>query len=120
MLQAPPANRMLLLARFTALVSGLIIVALVALFLIDNPYGSQGINTSTRAIMIGLIVLAWISMIAAWYGKVVVLLVSFVIGFVLGFYLLLTPGVFAFIGAAQLGFPLSAWLIARQGRLARR
>jgi len=116
MLQAPPANRMLLLARLTALVSGLIIFALVALFLIDNPYGSQGIDTSARATMIGLIVLAWISMITTWYGKIAVLLVSFVVAFVPGFYLLLTPGIFAFIGAAQLGFPLSAWLIVRSRR----
>ncbi len=66
--------------------------------------------------MIGILLLAWVSMIASWYGRVVILLVSFAIAFIPGFYLLLTPGIFAFIGAAQLGFLMSAWLIFKSRR----
>jgi len=100
-------------ARLIALIAGLIVVALAAVFLIDNPYGSEGITTTTRALMVGIIIFAWISMMATWYGKVWVLVVSFAIAFIPGFFLLLTPGVFAFIGVAQTGFLLAAWMIFR-------
>jgi len=43
--------------------------------------------------------------------------IAFLISFVpVGFYLLLSPGIFALIGVAQLGFQLSAPLLVMQRR----
>jgi len=103
-------------ARISALIAGLVVVTFTAIFLVRNPYGYVGVNTSTRLIMIAIILLAWISMLAAWYGRLGILLASFGLAFVPGVYLLMTPGWFAFIGIGQLGFLLSAALIVRNRR----
>lgn len=100
-------------ARVIALASGLAIVALVTVFLVRNPYDPDGINAGSRLVMIGIFLLAWVSMLAAWYQKLIVLVASFALAFVPGAYLLLTPGIFSFIGVAQLGFLLAAILIYR-------
>lgn len=115
-MKAEPTHKLSIAARVIALLTGLVIFALVVIFLVRNPYDAEGITTSSRLVMIGIFLLAWVSMLAAWYEKLVILIVSFVIAFIPGFYLLLTPGIFAFIGVAQVGFLLSAWLVYRSRR----
>lgn len=115
-MRAKPTHKLSIAARVVALLCGLAIFALVAIFMVRNPYDAEGITTSSRLVMVGIFLLAWVSMLAAWYEKLPVLAASFVLAFIPGFYLLLTPGVFRFIGVAQLGFLVSAWLIRRSRR----
>jgi hypothetical protein len=64
-----------------------------------------------------LAVLSLFAVGAAWNSRPRSLVICFLISFApVGFYLLLTPGIFAMIGVAQLGFLFSAVLLARSLR----
>lgn len=105
------------MARLIAAASALTVVTLVGIFLFDNPYSGAGINRSTQWTMSVLVVLSLVACSAAWQQKTLIVAVCFAVSFVpLGFYLLLTPGIFAWVGVAHLGFLLSALLLARAHR----
>ena len=115
----PTEKRILLvnLAHLIVAVSAITVVTLVGIFLFNNPYGTTGMNRGTQWIMSGLVVLSFIAVGAAWKKRILILTVCFVLSFVpLGFYLLLTPGIFALIGVAHLGFLLSASLLTMSRR----
>ncbi len=111
-----PTKKQILLvnvARLIAAVSAITVVTLVGIFLFNNPYNTAGMNRGTQLIMTGLVVLSLIAIGAAWKKRILILTVCFVVSFVpVGFYLLLTPGIFALVGVAHLGFLLSALLLA--------
>ena len=115
-----PTKKQILLVnaeRLIAVVSAITVVTLVGIFLFNNPYSTAGVNRDTQWIMTGLVVLSLIAIGAAWKKRILILIVCFVVSFVpLGFYLLLTPGIFALIGVAHLGFLLSALLLAMSRR----
>ena len=115
-----PTKKQILLVnaeRLIAVVSTITVVTLVGIFLFNNPYSTAGVNRDTQWIMTGLVVLSLIASGAAWKKRILILTVCFVVSFVpLGFYLLLTPGIFALIGVAHLGFLLSALLLAMSRR----
>ena len=93
------------MARLIAAASALAVVTLVGIFLFDNPYSVAGINRSTQWIMTILVVLSLVAASAAWQQKTLIVAVCFAASFVpAGFYLLLTPGIFAWVGVAHLGF----------------
>jgi len=105
------------MARLIAVVSATTVITLVGIFLFNNPYSTAGMNRGTQWIMTGLVVLSLIAIGAALKKRILILTVCFVVSFApLGFYLLLTPGIFALIGVAHLGFLLSALLLATSRR----
>jgi len=100
-------------ARILTALTALMVISLVGTFLFNNPYVTAGINRGTQWTMYGLLVLSILAVDAAWKSRPRRLSICFVISFVpVGFYLLLTPGIFALIGVAHLGFLLSALLLA--------
>ena len=115
-----PTKKQILLvnmARLIAVVSATTVITLMGIFLFNNPYSTAGINRGTQWIMTGLVVLSLIAIGAAWKKRILILTVCFVVSFApVGFYLLLTPGIFALVGVAHLGFLLSALLLAMSRR----
>jgi len=104
-------------ARFVSTVSAIAVVTLVGIFLFDNPYNTAAMNHGTQWIMYGIVVLSLVAVDAAWKTRPLRLSICFLISFVpTGFYLLLTPGIFALVGVAHLGFLLSALLLANSRR----
>ena len=105
------------LARLIATASALTVVTLVGIYLFDNPYSVADINRSTQWIMTILVVMSLVAASAAWQQKTLIVTICFATSFVpVGLYLLLTPGIFALLGVAHLGFLLSALLLARAHR----
>jgi len=105
------------MARLIAAASALTVVTLVGVFLFDNPYSVAGTNRGTQWIMTVLVVLSLVAASAAWQQKTLIVTICFAVSFVpVGFYLLITPGIFALVGVAHLGFLLSALLLARAHR----
>lgn len=105
------------IARLIAVASALTVVTLVGIFLFYNPYGVAGMNRSTQLIMTVLLVLSLVAASAAWRQKKWIVTICFAISFVpVGFYLLLTPGIFALVGVAHLGLLISALLLFRAHR----
>lgn len=93
----------LILARVLGLSAAITTMLLYFIFLFVNPYSQEGMTGGTyviSAIMISLAVLAaW----GAFSLKPWMLFLAFVGSFVpVGFYFLFTPGIFAFIGVANL------------------
>ena len=106
------------IARLVTTLSTIAVVTLVGIFLLNNPYATGSINRGTLWTMTALVVLSLFAVGAAWNTRPRSLLIYFLISFVpVGFYLLLTPGIFALIGVAQLGFLLSAALLLKSRRL---
>lgn len=103
-----------IIARLVTTAAAIAVITLVGIFLFNNPYASGGMNRGTQWTMTALVVLSIFAVGAAWKTRPRSLLIYFLISFIpVGFYLLLTPGIFALIGAAQLGFLLSAALLAK-------
>ena len=115
--QSKRQKLLLNIACLIAAASALTVVTLVGIFLFDNPYSVAGINLSTRWIMSILVVLSLVAVSAVWQQKTLIVAICFAVSFVpVGFYLLLTPGIFALVGVAHLGLLLCALLLARARR----
>ena len=105
-------------ARLVSTLTAFAVVALAGIFLLNIPYATGSISRGALWTMAALIVLSLFAVGAAWNTRPRSLLIYFLISFVpVGFYLLLTPGIFALIGVAQPGFLLSAALLAKSRRL---
>jgi hypothetical protein len=90
------------LARTLGVAAALAVVILLAVLLFANPYSDQGIGAVTYAIMALMAALAGLAGWSAWKGHPLGLIAAFALSFFpVGLYLLGTPGVFRWIGAAD-------------------
>jgi len=102
---------------------GVVCAGLAAVFLFANPYASpltspfaDRTTTATIVIVSALGGAGVLAAIAAMRGAWRALIVLFVVSFLpFGFYFMLTPGIFHWIGFAQLGYLASAALVRRSG-----
>jgi hypothetical protein len=110
------ARLFLVLGRLTGLVAALSAVALYAVLVFFNPYvsspGQGGADVVTHVVVALMVVLALTAAWASLYGKPLVLVLVFVPSFVpFGLYMLGTPGVFFWIGVANLLYLFAALLL---------
>jgi len=111
---------LLILARSAGLLGALTAAVLWAVFIFFNPYYSpdQGFNLAPYATAIMMILLAVAAAWATLHVRPLILLVAFVGSFApAGFYVLLTPSIFKWIGVADLLY-LIALLFMGGARLA--
>jgi len=95
-------------ARLLGLGAAALVILLYGVMLFFNPYTTDGITSGTSLVGALMILLA---LLAAWGARTLqplLLLLAFLGSFVpVGYYLLGTPGVFAFIGVADLGYAVA-------------
>ena len=97
------------------LIGGLSAVASLALLVLQvffNPYGTQPRSVPTQLILSVMFFLALAAAWGAWRSRPAILLIAFVGSFVpVGLYLLGTPGIFRWVGVANLMYLVSAGLL---------
>jgi hypothetical protein len=85
--------------------------------LMMNPYDTGGITAGTAIVGAVMILLALLAGWAAFTLRPMILLLAFIGSFVpVGAYLLGTPGVFALIGVADLGYLVASALMFLDAR----
>jgi hypothetical protein len=110
------ARVFLVLGRSVGSAAALSAIALYAVLAFFNPYASSpgqgGADGMTYAIVALMVVLALMAAWASLFGKPLVLLLAFLFSFLpFGLYMLGTPGVFFWIGVADLLYLLAALLL---------
>jgi hypothetical protein len=109
---------MLALGRGIGLGAAVVTLALWGWFLSGNLYNTAGITAATYSVVYLMVLIAVVGVLAAWKAWPHLMLLVFALSFIpMGFYLLGTPGVFFWIGVANLGFLVSGILL-RKGRRA--
>jgi hypothetical protein len=102
------AGPLLTFARLLGLGAAALVALLYGVMLFLNPYPTDGITAGTYIVGALMILLA---LLAAWGALTIqplLLLLAFCGSFVpVGYYLLGTPGVFAYIGVADLGYAVA-------------
>jgi hypothetical protein len=111
------ARLFLVLGRLAGLLAALSAIALYAVLVFFNPYvsspGQGGTDVTTHVVVALMVVLALTAAWASLYGRPLVLVLTFLLSFVpFGLYMLGTPGVFLWIGVADLLYLLAALLLA--------
>ncbi len=102
---------MMRVGQAVGVVSGVICLGLTAVFLFAHPYGQAGMTSASEWGMVGLAVLAGGTAVLAYLNRPQWILLTFILSFVpVGFYLLLTPGIFRWVGVAHLGY-LAAYFV---------
>ncbi len=100
------------IARFFGICSCLTSTALWIVSLFLNPYGTNGRTAGSYVIVALMVGFAGIGAYLSWAARPVGMDVVFIFSFVpIGFYTLLTPSFFKFIGVANLLFLGAALLL---------
>ena len=88
--------------------SAAVVLGLTAIFFLRDPYSPEALTSGT--LVMGLMaLLAFVAGVSALTKRPGLLLFVFVFSFVpVGTYLIVTPGVFRWIGVAQLGYLVAA------------
>lgn len=98
-----------LIARMLGVGSAATTTFLWCTLLFFNPYNGEGITGGTYVVGALMIALALLAAWGAWTLRSWVLVVAFVGSFIpIGLYMLGTPGVFAFIGGANVLYLIAA------------
>ena len=104
-------------ARLLGLSAAVLVIVLTGEMLMMNPYDTGGITAGTAIVGVVMILLAFLAGWAAFTVRPVILLLAFIGSFVpVGYYLLGTPGVFALIGVADLGYLVTSALMFLDAR----
>lgn len=104
--------RLLKAGRYTSLAAAALIIGLGVVYYLGNPYAQPAASVPGTLIGVAHALLALSAAAAAWWARPLIVLACFVLLFVpVGFYLAMTPGIFALIGVAELGFLLSSVFI---------
>jgi hypothetical protein len=104
-------------ARLLGLSAAVLGILLTGVLLMINPYDTGGITAGTVIVGVVMILLALLAGWAAFTVRPVILLLAFIGSFVpVGYYLLGTPGVFALIGVADLGYLVASALMFLDAR----
>jgi hypothetical protein len=102
------AGPLLTFARLLGLGAAALVVLLSAVMLFFNSYTTDGITSGTSIVGAIMVLLALLAAWGALTTRPLLLLLAFLGSFVpVGYYLLGTPGVFAFIGFATLGYGIA-------------
>jgi hypothetical protein len=100
-----PTGPLLSFARLLGFAAAALVVLLYAVMLFSNPYNTDGITSGTSIVAAIMILLALLAAWGALTTRPVLLLLACLGSLVpVGAYLLGTPGVFALIGVANLGY----------------
>ena len=107
---------MLALGRGIGLGAAAVTLGLWGLFLSGRVYDMSIIRTGTYGVVYLMTAVALLGILAAWRAWPRVMLLVFFLSFVpMGFYLLGTPGIFFWIGVANIGF-LASGILLLKGR----
>ncbi len=114
-------NPVLLLARVVGVGAASATIVLYCVFLFANPYNQKGITGSTYIVGEIMVALALLAAWSAWTLKPWALVLAFAASFFpVGFYLLGSPGIFTFVGVANVLYLVAGALISfEQYRLRR-
>lgn len=108
------------LARGSALLAGVAVFVLYAVFVLDNPYTGSDLAQDSVFLMTVVAALAGVQIWAAWNKLPILVLIAFIFSFLpTGMYMLGLPSVFRLIGVAHLAYLIVAlftWLDRREHR----